>query len=164
MSVNFFEAKCKSTTNKSLFGLCDNEDSSPAYPDFTNKSKWNATVNNSVPPKELVFVAIDNCIEIFRENNDMDNRCDCMITYPDNIVFVELKNKGSNWISEGINQIEVTLKNFNYNHDLSAYRHKRAFVANKKHPNFHVIDTEGKRKFWDKYRVRLNIDSVINVK
>ena len=164
MSVNFFDAKCRSTTNNSLFGLCDNEDSNPAYLDFNNKSNWNASVTNSVPPKELVFIAIDNCIEIRRENGDMDNRCDCLLSYVDNIVFVELKNKGGSWISEGMNQIEVTLKNYNTNHDLSTIKHKRAFVANKRHPNFRVIDNEIKRRFWDKYRVRLNIDSEINIK
>lgn len=163
MSINFFEAKCKNTTKESLFGLCDNEDGSPAYLDFSDKIKWNASVNNSVPSKELVFIAIDNCIEILRENSEMDNRCDCLLTYPDNIIFVELKNKGSDWIGEGMNQLDVTIKNFDSNHGLSDYKHKRAFIANKKHPNFHVIDVEKKRKFWDKYRVRLNIDSVINV-
>jgi len=164
MSINFFEAKCQSTTGESLFGLCDNEDSSPAYLDFSSKTKWNATVNNSVPPKELEFVAIDNCIEILRENGEMDNRCDCLLTYPENIIFVELKNKSSNWVSEGMNQLEVTIKNFDNNHGLLNYQHKRAFVANKKHPYFRVIDVEKKRKFWDKYRVRLNIDAVIKIK
>lgn len=163
MSVDFFEAKCKSTTNKSLFGLCDNEDNSPAFIDFTDKSKWIATVYNSMPAKDLVFIAIDNCIDIYKKDGSMDPHCDCMLTYSENIVFVELKNKVSDWISEGMHQIEITLKNFRENHNLSEYKHKRAFVANKRHPNFHVIQVEAKRKFWDNYRVRINIDAEIKI-
>jgi len=93
MSVNFYETNCRSTTNKRLFGLCDNEDNSPAFIDFVNKSQWNALVINSAPPQEIIFVAIDNCIEIRRKNGEMDNRCDCLLTYPENIIFIELKNK-----------------------------------------------------------------------
>lgn len=163
MRVNFFETKCKSTTNSKLFGLCDDENNSPAYLDFDNSGKWNATVYNSLPTKELDFVAIDNCIEIFRENGQMENRCDCLMAYPDNIIFIELKNKGSNWKSEGINQIEITIKNFCKNYNLTDYKHKRAFVANKRHPSFNVIDIEKKRKFWDKYKVRLNIEAQIRI-
>ena len=163
MSVNFYETNCRSTTNKRLFGLCDNEDNSPAFIDFVNKSQWNALVINSAPPQEIIFVAIDNCIEIRRKNGEMDNRCDCLLTYPENIIFIELKNKGAQWITEGIDQIVATINNFNESHGLSQFGHKRAFVANKKHPNFRVIDTETKRKFWDNYKVRLNIDSVIKI-
>ncbi len=164
MSINFFEAKCQSITRESLFGLCDDEDGSPAYLDYSNKAKWNAKVNNTVPPREMVFTAIDNCVEMFRENGEMENRCDGVLTYGDNIIFVELKNKGSNWISEGMRQLEVTIRVFDNSNGLSNYRHKRAFVANKKHPHFHKIDVEKKRKFWDDYRVRLNIDANIKIK
>lgn len=163
MSVNFFEAKCKSSTSNTLFGLCDNEDNNPVFFDFVNENNWNAKVNNPASSREITLIAIDNCIETLRENGEMDNRCDCMLTYTDNIIFIELKNRSSDWISEGIRQIEVTLKNFKKNHDLSAIKHKRAFVANKKHPIFRVIDIEIKRRFWDKYRVRLNIEYEVTI-
>jgi len=41
------------------------------------------------------------------------------------------------------------------------YKHKRAFVANKRHPSFNVIDIE--KKFWDKYKVRLNLEAQIRI-
>lgn len=164
MSVNFYEIKCRCVTNKSIFGVCDNEKGSPSYLDFEDNSKWNATVFNFLAPKEIEFLAIDNCIEIRKENCEMEKRCDCMLSYPDNIVFVELKNKGSDWIGEGVKQIVATLEVFKMNHNLPEIKHKRAFVANKKHPNFHVINNEVKKQFWDKYKVRLNIIDEINIK
>lgn len=163
MSVNFFMAKCQTTTNEALFGLYDKEDKTPAKINLSQKGKWNATVINPTH-KNITHTAIDHCIEILRKNGEMESRCDCMLTYPFNIIFIELKNKGSDWINEGINQIEVTINSFEKNHDLSEIKHKRAFVANRKHPNFHVIDNERKRNFWDKHRVRLNVDSEIIIK
>jgi hypothetical protein len=163
MSVNFYEAKCQSTTREALFGLYDKEDKKPASIVHLQNDKWNATVINP-SKKEIIHTAIDNCIEIFRENGEMDYRCDSMLTYPDNIIFVELKNKGSDWKSEGINQVEITIQNFTKNHNLSDIKHKRAFIANRKHPHFHVIMDEQAKKFWDIYKVRLNIDSEIRIK
>jgi len=163
MSTDFYEARCQSVTDVALFGLYDKEDRTPAKIVHTQKDKWNATVINP-NQKRIIHTAIDNCIEILRANGEMDNRCDSMLTYSENIIFIELKNKGSDWRSDGINQIEVTIKNFLKNHNLSVIKHKRAFVANRRHPNFQVIEDEEIRKFWDKYRVRLNIDSQINIK
>jgi hypothetical protein len=162
MSINFYEAKCQSTTRKALFGLYDKEDKSPAKIVYTQPDKWNATVNNP-SQKEITHTAIDNCIEIFKANGEMESRCDCLLTYSDNIIFVELKNKGSDWKSQGIIQIEVTIQNFMKSHNLSEIKHKRAFIANRKHPSFHVIENEQSRRFWDTYRVRLNIDSLIHI-
>ena len=141
MSINFYEANCQKSINKPLFGLCDDQNNTPAYIDINDENNWIASIINPAT-KIILYTAIDNCIEIRRENGEMDNRCDCMLNYPENIIFVELKNKGSDWISEGINQIEVTITNFGKNHNLTVIKHKRAFVANKKHPNFHVIDNE----------------------
>ena len=163
MRINFYEAKCQSTTSEELFGLYDKEDKSPAKIVHSQKDKWNATVINPTQ-KTITHTAIDNCIDIRRAKGEMDNRCDSMLSYPENIIFVELKNKVSDWRSDGVNQIEVTINNFISNHNLSAIKHKRAFVANRRHPDFHVIDNEQTRKFWDKYRVRLNISSEIYIK
>lgn len=162
MKINFYDAKCQTIVKKELFGLCDDEDKTPTYISLQPKN-WNATVLNPTLI-EITHTAIDYCIELMRENGEMDNRCDCMLTYTNNIIFIELKNKGSDWISEGINQIEATIKNFKRHHNLARIKHKRAFVANKKHPKFHVVNTEIKRKFWDKYQVRINVDSRINIK
>lgn len=162
MSINFYEARCQSATNATLFGLCDNEDTTPAKIEHTHKDKWNATVINPTQ-KRITHTAIDNCIEILRANGEMDNRCDSLLTYTENIIFIELKNKGADWKIDGVNQVEVTINNFIDNHNLSEIKHKRAFVANRRHPNFHAIENEQTTRFWEKYRVRLNIASEINI-
>ena len=95
MSINFYEARCQSTTNEALCGLYDKEDKTPAKIVHIQKEKWNATIINPTQ-KRITHTAIDNCIEIMRANGEMDNRCDSMLTYPENIIFIELKNKGSN--------------------------------------------------------------------
>jgi hypothetical protein len=163
MKVNFYDEAFQTKTTENKFGLIDDENNTAAYINVIEPSKWNAIVINSFS-KEITHTAIDNCIELRRENGEMDNRCDSMLTYDDNIVFAELKNKGAEWITEGIKQIEITINHFSQNHDLLAIKHKRAFVANRRHPNFHVIENETAKKFWENYRVRLNVDSEINIK
>ena len=163
MSINFYEAKCQSTTSEAFFGLYDKEDESPAMIVHIQKDKWNATVINPTQ-KQITHTAVDNCIEILRENGEMESRCDSMLTYADNIIFIELKNKGSDWKSDGISQVEITIQNFIRSHNLSAIKYKRAFVANRKHPYFQVIEDLQAKKFWDDYRVRLSVGSEINIK
>jgi len=163
MSVNFFDSNCQEPPiDKPLFGICDNQNGERAYTDITDQNKWIATVENN-NQVAIIFTAIDHCIEIRGENGDMDKRCDGMITYPDNIVFIELKDKEASWISDAINQLEVTINHFIANHDLNIYKHKRAFACNKRHPRFQVIDTALKQRFFSEYRVRLNIEATIKI-
>ena len=163
MPINFFNAKCQEEPiNNSLFGICDNQDGKKAFIDKANKDTWIATVKN-YNNIEILFTAIDNCIDILRDIGEMDNRCDGMLTYNNNIVFAELKNQRVNWISDAINQLEIIIEHFISNHDISVYQHKRAFACNKRHPHFHVIGTEKKQRFYNKFRVRLNIQTTIEV-
>ena len=164
MPVDFFNTNCKEAPiNDSLFGICDNEDGRKAFTNKTNKDIWIAKVKND---KNIIvlFTAIDNCIDILRENGNMDNRCDGMLSYDNNIVFIELKNQRLSWISDAVKQLETTIEHFKSNHNLNAYKHKRAFVSNKKHPHFHVIDTEMKQLFYNKFKVRLNVNATIEIK
>ena len=163
MIVNFFQTECQeppiSTSN---FGVCDNQDGQKAYTDSTDATKWIANVENP-NTLSITFTAIDNCIPILRGDGNDEKRCDGMLTYTDNIVFIELKEVAKSWISDAIEQLEITVQHFIANHDISAYKHKRAFACNKKHPQFQVIDTETKRRFFDRYRIRLNLQHTIKV-
>src|SRR5580700_10320823 len=104
MSIDFLLEDCSELTREKRFGICD-DDKTPAYIDAgEDEDKWIATVVNNVP-KEITFRAIDNCIEILRENGEMESKCDVMMTYENNIVFLELKDKHSDWKSSGIDQI-----------------------------------------------------------
>ena len=109
------------------------------------------------------FGILDNCIHVLRDNGEMDSQCDAMMTYNETIVFVELKNKRKDWKSEGIDQIEATLIRFIDNHTKYYYgfKKKKAFVANRKHPNFHEIENETMARFFGKYKIRLDIQAEI---
>lgn len=162
MPIDFDEKYCQSNTAAEKFGLIDNEDSTPARICFDDNEKWNATVvnKNAIP---LIFTAIDHCIEIFRDDGNMESRCDGMLNYKDNIIFVELKNVGGGWITEGIEQLEKTIEIYKENHDLAVLRKRRAVVANRRHPNFHTISNEIMQRFYSKHKVRLHIGGTIEV-
>jgi hypothetical protein len=167
MSINFFEADCRTVTNAQRFGICDDEDinvKTPAYINTDNESKWIAVVLNNTS-QEILFTAIDNCIDIFRENGEMESRCDVMLTCSDSLILVELKNKNADWLSSGIDQIEATLIRLIENHEAFYYSFKKrkAYVANKRHPNFHVVENATMRRFSTEYKIWLDIQGTIKL-
>jgi len=162
--IDFFLNQCQETDIRDIeFGICDDKNNTPAYVDRENHEKWIAVVDNP-NQRNIRFTAIDNCIEILRPDGTMDSRCDTMIDYENNIVFIELKDERRAWISEGLDQIEATLIRFIENHNLNEFKHKRAVVANKKHRKFAVLENEQSRRFFDKYKVRISAQAhvVIN--
>ena len=93
MQVDFFSNPNKTSSNKSKFGLCDDVASencpkNPAYIDEYDNDKWTAIITNT-DQKIAIFYPIDNCIEIRRPNGEMDNRCDGLLKYDGNLIFVE---------------------------------------------------------------------------
>jgi hypothetical protein len=167
MSINFFDANCQSQTNQYKFGLCDdpNKDKDPAYIDTVDCSKWIAIVENN-QEIEVIFTAIDNCIEIFRSNGERENRCEGMLTYNNHIIFVELKtrkSKNRDWCGDGENQLRKTINVFIANHDLAIYKSKKAYIANNKKPNFQSSQMERMDKFKDEIGFRLIIQNTIEI-
>ncbi|MBD2445463.1 hypothetical protein H6G25_20270 [Dolichospermum sp. FACHB-1091] len=167
MSINFFDTNCQSQTNQPKFGLCDdpNKDKDPAYIDTVDCSKWIAIVENN-QEIEVIFTAIDNCIEIFRSNGERENRCEGMLTYNNHIIFVELKtkkSKNSDWCREGENQLRKTISVFIANHDLAIYKSKKAYIANNKKPNFQSSQSERMARFEAETGFRLIIQNAIKV-
>ena len=162
MSVNFFQANCQSNTAATSFGICDNQNGTAAFIDIANPLEWIAKANNE-NAIVVTLIAVDNCITILRPDGNMDNRCDAMLTYTDNIVFVELKNQRVDWITDAVNQIETTINNFISNHDINLFKHKRAFAANKRHPYFNNGNPERSQRFFSQYKVRLNIEATIKI-
>ena len=161
MAIDFFRAKCQTENIRDKeFGICDDEDENektPAYVDSAQPEKWVAVVKN-MSEKSINFTAVDNCVEIMREDGTPDFRCDAMLTNEDNIVFVELKEQMAGWITHAVDeQLQTTIDNFKTNHDISKYRHKRAFVCNKKYPNFRVNYKGKMDAFYKKNHIRLNL-------
>lgn len=161
MSIDFFVAKCQTENIRDKeFGICDDEDEAiktPAYVNMDHPEKWIAIVKN-LSDKSINFTAVDNCVEVTREDGTTDFRCDAMLTNEDHIVFVELKDQKARWITHAVDeQLQTTIDNFKANHDLSKYKYKRAFVCNKKSPNFRVSYKEKMNAFYIKNGIRLNL-------
>ncbi|WP_017294286.1 hypothetical protein [Geminocystis herdmanii] len=154
MSINFFDERCQSKTSKLKFGICDDSSlpQAPAYIDSdiaNEQTKWIAIVEN-INAIEITFTAIDNCIEIRKANGKMDNRCDGMLTYQNNIIFVELKERDYQnkvWIDKGDKQLRTTISNFVTNHNLADYKSKKAYIANRKKPYFQYSHKQQMQKF-----------------
>lgn len=166
MIVNFCKVECQTRTSAVRFGIYDAENSTPAEVRFDDEPNWNAVVIND-NAFELLFTAIDNCIEIVRENGDMENRCDGMLTYNTTLLFIELKNKRDSWQSDGLSQIEATIKCLIAN-DVAFYNiftKRKAIVANRKNqfPSFQMAQNEQREYFWKNYKTRIQFDAEIIV-
>ena len=136
MIINFFVNRCKDQTNRKLFGLCDDRPNQRAYLDENDGTKWIAVVVNE-SLFNVIFTAIDNCIETKRSDGKMDKRCDGFLVYESTIIFVELKEIGgfsSNWVQDGEQQIRSSLKYFEITSEAENYSIKKAYIANNEHP------------------------------
>lgn len=162
MPVDFEDPDCQDKTNAAKFGLCDDEKATPARISYNTKEKWNATVINQ-NNTDIVFIAVDHCILKLDKNGNRISSCDCILSYPLNIIFVELKNKGSDWISEGIRQLRSSIKLYKDHANISSFRKRRAVVANRKHPSFHKIENETMQRFYAENKVRLLVGSEIKI-
>lgn len=163
--MNFFDPTHQEPpTEVSLFGICDDQNGQKAYTDITNKGKWIATVINEKPFR-LTFTAIDKGV-IKDDQLSNQERCEGMITSNEHIYFFELKVQKSGGTEKAKRQLASTIEIFNQIHPeiLLKYKHKKAFICNKKHPNFHVIQNEEQRAFYSKYKVRLDVNTEIKFK
>lgn len=167
MNINFFKEEIQ--LNENIFGICDDEDETiktPAYADTNpaNLHKWIAKVTNK-SGKSVGFIAVDNKIEIKRENGDMENRCDAMLHNKNYIIFVELKDQGKDWIKHAVEeQLLTTINIFKNCHDITQFRYRLAYACNKKHPTFAVSHKEYMQRFKNEHNVRLVIGSDITLK
>jgi hypothetical protein len=96
MSINFFDTKCQTSSNRKLFGLRDDPApaSNPAYIDENDGANWIAVVVNE-DRYPITFTAIDNCITVKNPDGKSAKRCDGVLTYNSTIAFVELKQRGA---------------------------------------------------------------------
>jgi hypothetical protein len=162
MRINFFLPACiEPTLNDALFGICDDKNGTKAYTNKDDPSKWIAVVKNR-NRKELTFTAIDNCILKSYEQPGK-GRCDGMLTSDDQIFFIELKDQAKNWKTDSISQLESTIEFFIESHDISIYKHKKAFACNKQHQRFQEVDNALNVYFFRKYKVRIDVQAEIIV-
>jgi hypothetical protein len=154
MPINFFQAICQTSTSAPEFGICDDQPPAnlPPYIDLVNRDRWIAIVDNNANHYNVTFTAIDKCIEIKDELGNDLTRCDCFLTYTENIVFVELKErdtKNKNWVPGGVEQLKSTINIFLDNHNIDDIPIRRAFLANNKKPEFQRSQIMTMQKFHD---------------
>ena len=170
MEIDFLNSQCQSVSNKKRFGLCDEQDNKePAYLDEQNEDKWIAVVENE-ELKEVHFIAIDYCIDIWRdkEKKEMDNRCDGMLWYETSIVFVELKDRVSKkntnaWVKAGEIQLKRTIEYFEKTGQSDKFTEKRAYIANKAHPIFKESQLQRMKSFKQETGYTLRIENRIKI-
>lgn len=150
MSINFSVAKCQDHTRKKLFGLCDDHPSQRAYIDEDNGAKWIAIVENEAQ-NDVTFTAIDNCIDIKKEDGKMAKRCDGILFYKSTITFVELKERGAlgnAWVKDGEQQLRATIGYFEATEEADHYNAKNAYIANKEHPKSKISQASRMEQFF----------------
>jgi hypothetical protein len=167
MPINFFEEACKTSSSQLYFGLCDDPPpaTSPAYikEEEVEPTDWIATVFNGAE-KEVAFYAIDHCIEILRPNGEQESRCDGMIHFENDLVFVELKDRASDgWIKKGREQLTTTIRIFSDNHDKNVYHNIGAYVANKQKPLVYTGNSTQMQRFKDDTGLILKIQADISI-
>jgi len=151
MLINFFASELQQTSKRKRFGICDSQPPPhiPAFLDEKDGGKWIAIVINEYQ-LEILFIPIDNCIELRREDGKMDNRCDGLLSYsPSTVIFIELKKRtdGNAWIKEGDNQLRQTIKHFERTEEAISFTTKRAYIANSKKPKFRINQTGRMEQF-----------------
>ena len=153
MPIDFFLQGQKCTSDKELFGICDDtvgRDKKPAYLDDSDPDKWIAIVHNQ-SNKSIDFFAIDCCVLWYLDNGDIANACDGMVAYNDNhnIVFVELKDRNpqyKQWKIKAEKQLKSTIECFKSNHNTDGVM-IRAYVCNKQ-----ALFDEGVEEYLEKFK------------
>jgi hypothetical protein len=108
---------------------------------------------------------LDNCIDVFKEDGNMERRCDGVLNYSNNIIFIELKSvRTGGWIKDGVEQLEITVERYFSDKNIRDYGKKRAVLANSKRPFFHYGQQSRMEDFRMKTGVRLIINSKILIR
>ena len=170
-SMDFFSiSKHQQFSISREFGLCDDPPpaKNPAYLDESDKTKWIAIVSNS-KSKEITFTAIDNCPEydFKKADGNQDKRCDGVLTFDVNVIFVELKQrkgrKSKDWLDDGEIQLRRTIFHFSKMKDSTVFYHKFAYIANNKRPIFTKGQAERVSRFFKDTGFVLRIQNRIEI-
>jgi hypothetical protein len=165
MSIDFFEGKCKSSSDKIEFGLCDDSPPSaePAYIDEDDNNKWIGIVKNP-SEKNIKFIAIDACIDIRKPDGGLESRCDGLLSFDNDLIFVELKSRESGgWLKKGREQLTITVNNFKENYNITDYNSVYANVCNSLRPISNVGYANQIQQFYDDTGLVLKGDQIIEI-
>lgn len=165
MFVDYFGISCRTSSQLSKFGICDDPPPSqrPAYISESESDNWISIVENA--SNTLVeFYAIDNCVVLLRGDGKMESRCDGVLKKDLELIFVELKSRrGGQWFREGREQITKTIFRFKSEVDVSQFSSIRAQVCNSSKPLFNSGHAVGMQKFFDDTGYQLSCSQVIKI-
>lgn len=165
MPIDFFPNRCKSLSSQVEFGLCDDPPpaTNPAYIDENDDSKWIGIVKN-VEEKNVEFIAIDACIDIRKPDGRLESRCDGLLAFDNDLIFVELKSReGGQWLKTGREQLTITINNFKSNNDISKYNNVYGNVCNSLRPQSHSGHAANIQQFFDETGLILKADRTIEI-
>lgn len=156
---------------KDSFGIFDDDLLPTAPAEVVLFEDGIAKVEN--PNKNSVyFIPLDKNIECIRDDGTQESQCDALLIClrPQNrydFYFVELKNiRTGGWVSDGVEQLKVTINTFRSSYNLSCLSIKMAFLANKKFAFYHSNTSH--RELMEKFRYetgfRLSICAAISIK
>lgn len=165
MKIDFFTPVCVTDNiSESVFGIYDPQDGGPACVDYSNRGLWIAEVENR-RGISLNFTAVDNCVEILREDGQMENRCDGILTGGGYLIFIELKDQRGEWIQHAVEkQLKTTIEYFKSNYDITLYKKRYAYACNRRHPRFQYSHMSMMEEFRRETDVRLCIVNKIVLK
>ncbi len=162
--MNFFDPQyiTESARKDVLFGLVD--DGVLARSTTENEPRWLATIENP-NGKDVQFVPVDHNIKVMEAKNER-SMCDGMLYDGDQawLAFVEMKEQVSEWMRDARNQLESTVEFFRACHDISLFKYRFAYAANRKHPHFQFSQKETMQHFYNEYKFRLLFQKNICVK
>lgn len=95
----------------------------------------------------------------------MESLCDCMLTYSDRIVFVELKDSDyKGMFAHAKEQLANTIRLFAASHGLHHYRKRKACISNKSKPKFPYQLIAEMDEFKRLHNVVLTSDTTIKIR
>lgn len=170
-AIDFFDADVfrESPRVDRIFGINDaveeGQEDGKAYTTTDAPEHWNVTVRNE-RQRSITFQPLDHNMEVTDAHGDQYSLCDGMLyteTYGD-IIFVELKSRGKNWIGEDVGQLESTINLFLANHDYALWHKREAYAANNRHPQFKSSHRIEMQQFYNRTHFFLRIVATILIK
>ena len=156
---------CKSTSKLSRFGLSDmNSDKrEPAFIETSDENNWDLTVENPFN-KEITFKAIDFCVDIFRDGDDLIKRCEGFLHYENKIVFVEIKNRAKGrWLIDAREKFQETILKFKENYPTCQFEILEPIVSNKLFSRIHQNVMIQKKILKDEVGLEFQVKSTITI-
>ena len=165
MPIDFFVNNCKTNSSKIEFGLCDDAPpaSNPAYIDENDNSKWIGVVRNK-NNKNVDFIAIDACIDIRKSDGKLESRCDGLLSFEKDLIFVELKcREGGSWLKKSRVQLTITVNKFKENYNISDFKNVHGNVCNSSRPISHSGHAANIQQFYDETNLVLKSEQIIEL-